>query len=114
LTRASIPAAEGLQVTSDGKPKIIDVVDASGGDDVDTSTKVTVVPDADGNIVLQVRNSKRSKKQKKQNSEIYNYISFLFFTFFLLNKGLTGRSLRLGASRRNPSQRMAPRRESRL
>jgi tripeptidyl-peptidase-2 len=49
------PAAEGLQVTTDGKPKIIDVVDASGGDDVDTSTRVSVLPDADGNIILQVR-----------------------------------------------------------
>ena len=33
------PAANGLQVTSDGKPKLIDRIDGSGAGDVDT-TKV--------------------------------------------------------------------------
>ncbi|XP_034690646.1 probable E3 ubiquitin ligase complex SCF subunit sconB [Vitis riparia] len=34
------PAAAGLQVTSDGKPKILDVPDRTGGEDIDTSTVV--------------------------------------------------------------------------
>ncbi|RAL51416.1 hypothetical protein DM860_010918 [Cuscuta australis] len=42
------PAAAGLQVTSDGKPKILDVLDCTGSGDVDTSTVVKA--DADGCI----------------------------------------------------------------
>ena len=34
------PAANGLQVTSDGKPKLIDRIDGSGAGDVDTSKVV--------------------------------------------------------------------------
>ncbi|KAG6721239.1 hypothetical protein I3842_03G102900 [Carya illinoinensis] len=42
------PAAAGLQVTSDGKPKILDVLDCTGSGDVDTSKVVKT--DADGCI----------------------------------------------------------------
>ncbi|KAF3340242.1 tripeptidyl-peptidase 2 [Carex littledalei] len=43
------PAAAGLQETSDGKPKILDVLDCTGSGDVDTSKVVKA--DEDGYIV---------------------------------------------------------------
>ncbi|GMN44594.1 hypothetical protein TIFTF001_013779 [Ficus carica] len=42
------PAAAGLQVTSDGKPKILDVIDCTGSGDIDTSKVVKA--EADGCI----------------------------------------------------------------
>ncbi|XP_022724563.1 tripeptidyl-peptidase 2-like isoform X2 [Durio zibethinus] len=42
------PAAAGLQLTSDGKPKILDVIDCTGSGDVDTSEVVKA--DGDGRI----------------------------------------------------------------
>ncbi|KAL9662725.1 hypothetical protein QQ045_027559 [Rhodiola kirilowii] len=39
------PAADGLQVTSDGKPKILDVLDCTGSGDVDTSVVVKASED---------------------------------------------------------------------
>ena len=43
------PACVGLQVTTDGLPKIIDNIDASGSGDVDTSTVKKV--DESGTII---------------------------------------------------------------
>ncbi|KAJ6386456.1 hypothetical protein OIU78_016376 [Salix suchowensis] len=42
------PAASGLQVTSDGKPKVLDVIDCTGSGDIDTSKVVKA--DANGFI----------------------------------------------------------------
>ncbi|XP_010449151.1 PREDICTED: tripeptidyl-peptidase 2 [Camelina sativa] len=42
------PSAAGLHVTSDGKPKVLDVIDCTGSGDIDTSTVVKA--DEDGHI----------------------------------------------------------------
>ncbi|KAG9320905.1 hypothetical protein KVV02_004556 [Mortierella alpina] len=46
------PGAAGLQVTSDGKPKVIDIVDCSGSGDIPTTTIVKPTDNKDGVPVI--------------------------------------------------------------
>ena len=42
------PGAPGLQITSDGRPKVIDVIEASGSGDVATTTVRRATTTSDG------------------------------------------------------------------
>jgi len=44
------PAAKGLQVTSTGLPKLIDIVDCTGSGDVDTTTVVSLEDNTSGEV----------------------------------------------------------------
>ncbi|KAG0562456.1 hypothetical protein M758_9G144800 [Ceratodon purpureus] len=81
------PSAAGLQVTTDGKPKVIDVLDCTGSGDVDTST--IVKSDADGFITgasgarLQV-----NKEWKNPTGEwrVGSKLAFSLFTDTLISR----------------------------
>ena len=45
-TPPDTPGAVGLSVTSDGRPKVIDIIDCAGAGDVDTSKTVQLAPGA--------------------------------------------------------------------
>ncbi|KAG2195613.1 hypothetical protein INT47_005981 [Mucor saturninus] len=45
------PGAAGMQVTTDGKPKMIDIVDCTGGGDVET-TKIVKATEEDGKKII--------------------------------------------------------------
>lgn len=63
------PGAAGLQKTPDGQPKIIDLVDATGSGDVDTSTTVMAI---DGTITGITGRKLRIPNSWKNPSNIYH------------------------------------------
>jgi len=79
------PGAPGLQVTSDGKPKIIDLVDCSGSGDVDTSTVREAV-----NGVLEGLSGRKLKLGKWDNPSGKYHVG-VKPAFQLFPRGLTPR-----------------------
>ncbi|KAG0176962.1 tripeptidyl-peptidase II Tpp2 [Apophysomyces sp. BC1034] len=45
------PGAAGMQITTDGKPKMLDMVDCTGGGDVTTTTKVKPTNDGEHKVI---------------------------------------------------------------
>ncbi|XP_078427505.1 tripeptidyl peptidase ii [Wolffia australiana] len=74
------PAANGLQVTSDGKPKIVDIIDCTGSGDIDTSTVVK----ADGEGYITGKSGIRLKLNAswKNPSEEWHVGSKLVYELF--------------------------------
>nr|AFN53634.1 tripeptidyl peptidase II [Linum usitatissimum] len=65
------PAAAGLQVTTDGKPKVLDVIDCTGSGDIDTSKVVKA--DADGCI----RGASEDVNLKRIREDLQNKVDIL-------------------------------------
>ncbi|KAG5518089.1 hypothetical protein PMAC_003275 [Pneumocystis sp. 'macacae'] len=67
------PSAAGMQFTTDGKPKIIDIIDCSGGGDVDTTTLADVVDEGFmlSTIGLSGRKLKINKKWENLDGKWY-------------------------------------------
>ena len=61
------PGAEGLQITSDGKKKVIDLVDATGSGDVSMMKKIILKDEQDSVVGLTGRTLTLNRKYLLQN-----------------------------------------------
>ncbi|KAH0827273.1 hypothetical protein HID58_090586 [Brassica napus] len=71
------PSAAGLHVTSDGKPKVLDVIDCTGSGDIDTSTVVKANEDglirgASGAPLLSILHGKTPLESGKERRKIWD------------------------------------------
>ncbi|ETO07009.1 hypothetical protein RFI_30384 [Reticulomyxa filosa] len=88
------PTAEGLTVTPDGKPKFLDIIDASGSGDVNTTSyKFFLQQDKLVSVIC------HSKKKKKKITDKRGPTPDENGTII----GLTGRKLRVSKKWKNPS-----------
>ena len=82
------PGAPGLRTTPDGRRKIVDIVDATGSGDVDTSH----VAEADAKGIITTLTGRKLEIPKVRDSErafeTSNYMSFKSFFFGARRKSL--------------------------
>lgn len=67
------PGAAGLQVTSDGRPKIIDIVDCSGSGDIPTTTIIKATENEDGDPILTGLSGRKLRLNKDWNNPSGDY-----------------------------------------
>lgn len=81
------PGASGLQETNAGKPKVIDLIDATGAGDVDTSETISPFLDTDTNeAILTLRNRKKkiylNPKWPSNSAESYHIGTLIGYDVF--------------------------------
>lgn len=88
-----------FQITSDGKPKLLDIIDASGSGDVDTSTVVTLVEPNGARVPA----SPSAAEEKKTATAVATSAAAAAQTELPTLMGASGRKLKLPKGIVNPS-----------
>ncbi|KAG0329317.1 tripeptidyl-peptidase II Tpp2 [Dissophora globulifera] len=85
------PGAAGLQITSDGKPKVIEIVDCSGSGDIPTTTIVKPTDNEDGDRVITGLTGRKLRLSKHWKNPTGEYRLGLKRAYDLFPEDLKGR-----------------------
>lgn len=81
------PGTNGLNKTLNGKPKVIDIVDCTGGGDINTSTNVNPVEESDENITFLLHTGKKITLEKSSDVIDFKIGSTLLENLLNPNRG---------------------------